>query len=780
MIHLTDIKELGDKIFLIGRDSVNQRVCIEKENPYSPYQSYFYIKKDNQERLNQFKNIMSYKVVDEIKKTLFGDEVVKVFYKLNYNQFFDFKQLLEINSDVIFEGDVFLRNLYALDILNKKKDIDFDVEWHQGVVDIETTTSIGIPDANNPQDKILCMTLYDNYEQKYYFFYWGGESVEGKENILVYKYNDELDMLKGILNKLKELSFDLISGWHVHFDVSYLLNRYKKVSNDDKLIKQLSPLNYYTYNQKYKQYSIPGLVIFDLLKGYMRVHRLGVPSYRLDSVAKEELGEQKVEVNVKKLDQISKQNLFNYNKKDVELCVKIDEKLHIFDFYHSIQKFVGCPFDNIDYASSIIDFLLLKKARSLNIVLPTRLFGIKRKEKIEGAFVDALPGNYRNIISFDLKAMYPSIIKTFNLSKETIDESGEIKLREININKNKEGILPQIIDDLLIMRKQYDIEKDKYDFDDPNHQKYDILIEAVKCQIDAIYGVNAYPAFRLFESKIASTITYLGREIIKYTRDYLKKLGYKIILTDTDSVNFISKYNTLKEIEKEGYDLITQINIEYKRWVKERFNSDKCFIKNAFKKIYKKMIIGAKKRYVGSVVWVKGKSTSGVEIVGFASNRSDYSSFARTCQIGLIKKLLDDESPYKIRQFIINKIQEIKVVNPTEIAIPTKIEKELDSYTTNLPKVRGAKYSGMILNSDFHAGDKPLLLFTEGESDIILFYDNKEAMLLLKRVKIDWDKMIERNIIMVVENLLENNDMKDIFDSVKMEITGQEVLGKWF
>ena len=1131
-INIFDIKEKSGNIFLIGRDDEdNSKVVISNKNDFYPHHGEFYIKIDSVSKLDEFENIIKTHIVPTTKKSLFGDELMKVRYNIiNWDRVRDLRELIQKHRDVIFEGDLWPRTLYCLDSLPK---LGYGVNgnWKICYLDIETTTSKGFPDSNNPQEEVLCSTFYDSYTKKYHFFYWGGEKLEDRDDIIIHQFETEEFMLEKIVRWLTKEQFDIVTGWNVDFDVSYLLQRYMKVCNKfSEGVMGLSPIGHYSYNEKYKQFSILGLCIFDLLSGYKRIVRNQMASFKLDNVAEEELGENKVEVDVKTLNKVSKEKLLSYNKKDVELCVRIDKKVNVINFFDGLRQFVGCPMDDVKYSRSIIDFMVLKKARDLNIVLPTansQRIDKKDRRHFEGAYVNAVPGSYKNVIGFDIAGLYPNIIKTFNLSIECcrektgeIFESGTVTLPEINIDMGKEGIIPSIVNDLMVLRKKYDDERDRWPAGTPEHEKNDILVESAKLVVDAIYGMCAFPGFRLFKSEIASTITYCGREIILHTKKFLEDMGHTNVIIDTDSNIFPCGKHTPDEIVKYGYEVLDKVNKEYDRWVKERWGIEKSYLVNVFKKVYDRLIVGAKKRYCGHVIWAKGHTSDTIEIVGLETKRcfggdtiiptkdgvkyikdikigdrlypdkrvkklykygynkelykinvegsrpftctpnhrfvvfdkqkkekclkqscelnrdvdyflevmdtfqdkketlsedmcellgyilsegrvtihewkpgkftiylemffgdneiefvsnyvnlcqrvfkkkpveyksniwgnqqtlslgitkefhlikkylifhkiktgmsthslkhrvpselfnqprknivkflrsycegegcvhdgglvigspnklliydvslllkligagtsltkskanlkfecpnpsyridvckrykdiistilistrkkqlcsdltynekhdkrnvildghrlkkiksieiqnpnltivydievegdhiysfgnflsthnSDYSRFARDFQFDLMKLLLNDEKDAVVMDFIKGKFKEIKTVPPSLIAIPTKIEKNLNDYATNLPKVRGAKYSSRILNEPFEKGDKPLLLFCEGDSDVILFYNEEQAEKLLQRVKIDWEKMIERNILMTSHMLIESD-----------------------
>jgi DNA polymerase elongation subunit (family B) len=273
----------------------------------------------------------------------------------------------------------------------------------------------------------------------------------------------------------------------------------------------------------------------------------------------------------------------------------------------------------------------------------------------------------------------------------------------------------------------------------------------------------------------------MGREIITHTKDFLETRGYKVVVSDTDSSYFISKKIDNTDVIVEGKEILELVNKEYPRWINEKWgiSEDRCYIRNVFKKVYERLIVGTKKRYCGHVIWAKGITSDKQEVVGLECKRSDYSRFARNLQYDLIKMLLKDKSNEEVLSFLKDKVSEMKTVLPELIGIPTKIEKELDEYVTNLPKVRGASYSNKITNINFYRGDKPLLLFTKGESDIILFFNNIEAYQLLSRVRVDWGKMIERNILLPTEMLLKSDGRQQIHQSLSLLINNQRTLFDW-
>ena len=167
--------------------------------------------------------------------------------------------------------------------------------------------------------------------------------------------------------------------------------------------------------------ALRGRALFDLLTAYKKMHLSQKESYRLDAVALEEVGEQKVRYTgtISDLWKTQPELLVEYNFKDVELCVKINKKDNIIEFYREIARYVGCPLDKTLNSSSVVDVFVLRKAFG-KYVLPSK--GFVNTEEFEGATVfEPSKGVRENVVVLDLKSLYPMAMMTINASMETKD-----------------------------------------------------------------------------------------------------------------------------------------------------------------------------------------------------------------------------------------------------------------------------------------------------------------------------------------------------------------------
>ena len=163
--------------------------------------------------------------------------------------------------------------------------------------------------------------------------------------------------------------------------MKYLINRMKKLNvyaNDMSPLKKvfvtkdrpgLSPGKTFMGDPVIK-----GVVIFDMLNFYRKIHKGELSSYSLNNVAVEELGEEKTDSHhVVDKDWLNNwENVIKYNKKDVELTVKINEKTGIINFFDEMRTLAHVNFDDCKYYGRIVDMFILRYAKQRNIILPSK------------------------------------------------------------------------------------------------------------------------------------------------------------------------------------------------------------------------------------------------------------------------------------------------------------------------------------------------------------------------------------------------------------------------
>jgi len=651
---------------------------------------------------------------------------------------------------------------------------EVDAPARSCIIDIECEDERGFPDPQ--RDAIICITAFDSFDRDYttFLLVGGGGSASPEEmrkkeaegglkngcfrkgTHTICTYADEPSMLRAFTSYITARDPDVLSGWNfVEFDMPYITGRMEKLGLRSDSLARIPGQT--------ERSALRGRALFDLLTAYKKMHLSQKESYRLDAVALEEVGEQKVRYTgtISGLWKTRPELLVEYNFKDVELCVKINKKDNIIEFYREIARYVGCPLDKTLNSSSVVDVFVLRKAFG-KYVLPSK--GFVNAEEFEGATVfEPSRGVRENVVVLDLKSLYPMAMMTINASMETKDPEGELHSPNgIRFKKHPDGLTRTIIAELLKERDERKALRNTFEFGSPQYILYDMQQNVLKVIMNTYYGVSGYPRFRLFDREIGSAATSVGRAIIEHTRRTIEGMGYKVIYGDTDSCmvqlpNNLDRAETIataRAIEK-------HLNESYKEFAKKELNADEHFFSIKFEKIYARFFqAGKKKRYAGSLVWKEGKDVKETDIVGFEIRRSDTPQITKVVQQRVMEMILDGEGYEGIKAFLSDVIKKYRAGKYTldEIGIPGGIGKSLDDYGNDDAQVRGAKYANLHLHTEFGKGSKPKRIYIRNvtskypKTDVLCF---EYADQVPQEFIVDWELMLDKTIKQPISRIIE-------------------------
>ena len=626
------------------------------------------------------------------------------------------------------------------------------------IMDIECEDERGFPEPE--RDKIIAITCWDSFQDDYTSFLLAPAGAvpavsPADKRITVEVYRDEKEMLLALVRYMKERDPDILSGWNfLEFDIPYIIARMERLG--------LSPTSLARLEERTERTALRGRALFDLLDAYKKMHGSQRESYRLDAVAEEEVGETKIRFTgtLSSLWREDPARLVDYNRKDVELCVAINRKNHIIEFYREIARYVGCPLDRTLNSSQVIDIFILRKAFG-RFVLPSK--GFAAAEEFEGATVfDPSKGVKENVVVLDLKSLYPMAMMTINASPETKDPEGEYRAPNgVRFRREPDGLTRSIIAELLKEREQKKALRNGYPFGSPEFILYDLQQNVLKVIMNTYYGVSGYARFRLYDREIGAAVTSVGRAIIEHTRTVIESMGYHVIYGDTDScmvqippMEMAPTIETARRIE-------AAVDASYGEFAKKALNADSHYFSIKFEKIYRRFFqAGKKKRYAGHLVWKEGKDVDEIDIVGFELRRSDYPQITKEVQRTVIEKILKGEGLPEVKAYlgeIITKFRAGKY-SLDEVGIPGGIQKALDQYETNDAHRRGAEYANKHLKADFKKGSKPKRIYIRTvkakypKTDVLCFEYGDQVP---PEFVVDWETMLEKTIRQPISRIIE-------------------------
>lgn len=610
---------------------------------------------------------------------------------------------------------------------------------------------------------------------------WKKSKVSLKKCDYLEFVNDEAELIEKFSEYVKKNSPDFLVGYFSDgFDMPYLKARAEKHNVTVPIgLDNSQPKFLRAGIGKETSSKIEGISHIDLFKFIKTVYAQYMQSETLSlgEVAKEFLGDSKKEFkhqHSSKLDREGWKKYYEYNLHDSVLVIKLFEKFwpDILEFSRIIQK----PVFETSRAglSKYVESYILHNLKKFNEIPEKRPsyeeIGKRRiSGGVKGAFVyEPTPGLYEDIAMFDFTSMHTSIIITHNISKGTLlkkSEKNAIESPELELSgkktkfyfSKKPGFLSEMLREIFEKRKKY-----KEEFKKKPDAITKARSNAFKVLSASVHGYIGFFGARYYSLESSASILAFVRKYNIETIEKIKKLGYKVIFADTDSVGFLINGKKESEIKK----LLEKLNSELPGIMHLELED---FYKRGIWVTTREGGIGAKKKY--ALITKSGKT----KIRGFETVRRDWCPLARKVQDYVLKQILSDGNEKKALEYVIETIKKIKKreIKKEEIIIKTMLQKPLYEYKAITPHVIAAK----------RMEEKEIPISGGNLIEYYISETNEKKKLVREKVKLpdepgeyDIEYYLERQILPAVENIFQvfNIDIKKLINDKK-----QEELGKW-
>lgn len=282
-------------------------------------------------------------------------------------------------------------------------------------------------------------------------------------------YTHEIDLLRDFYYEFVAKS-ECMTGWNFFgYDLPYCNKRAENIGLD---ITNVSPTKLW-YNYK----TVSGDVIkipmhkcmYDYLEIYKKYDQSIKPkeSNTLDWVSNRVLGVKKVvhQMGFKEMWEKQKKEYVFYNAIDSILVKEIDKKLKTSSVVFGLASLMNVPLLTTLSSTRSIEIVQAEYLYRENKVFPVVKKEKGKKDSYEGAFVfRPIPGVYKNVYCLDYQSLYPTTMRQFNISPDTlikkdknhIPNEHEIKCTNGCVYRNdKVGFIPKILGDFFGKRKEY-------------------------------------------------------------------------------------------------------------------------------------------------------------------------------------------------------------------------------------------------------------------------------------------------------------------------------------
>lgn len=658
---------------------------------------------------------------------------------------------------------------FSDDVIKWVKLLSMEIPNYKRVAfDVEVYNPPGImPQAEEPKYPIFIVSLRGSDGLRKVLVYdlrqeLSNEEITYVDGYEVEVFRNERDLINRALEIAKKYPI-LVTFNGDNFDLPYLRRRaetlgiqdvdnYIKLGRNDARITWGIHLDLYPFfkNVSVKNYAFSGA--YDIVS--------------LDSVARALLGKGKVQLE-KPFQELKMEEIIRYAYMDAELTYELttfDDNLvmKLITLIGRISNMIIDDVCRLSISNWIRNRLLYEhRNRGYLIVDPEdiskkggkrHLEPVTKGKKYAGALViEPKPGIHFNVYVLDFASLYPSIIKEYNISYETVNcphegcRGNQLFGLTTWICKEKRGLISEftgIIRDIrvFIFKKlakdpSLPIEKRKF---------YEAAQGAIKVFLNAMYGVTGADTFQFYYLPAAEAVTYLGRLAISKSIKIAKEEGLEVIYGDTDSLfiknpdpNRLSKFISRVETE-------TKLKVE-------------------MDKVYKYVVFSErKKNYFG----VLKEGT--IDVKGLLGKKSSTPPFIKEVFYTILdilktvnsqeefdnaKKLIKDIVAEAERKLRMNEV-------PLELlAISVTISKPTNKYTKTTPQhVKAARKLEKALGITIPAGSIIRIVKTKGEG--------AEPLELVKSYRtIDVDKYVE----------LLRSTLSQILEALELELSVKEV-----
>ncbi len=507
------------------------------------------------------------------------------------------------------------------------------------------------------------------------------------------------ELLERLNDWVAEHDPDAIIGWNlVQFDLRVLRDHSQRLQVPLRLGRGGAEMEWREHGGRGNHYfaAAAGRLIIDGIEA-LRSATWSFPSFSLENVAQTLLGEGKAIDNpyqrMAEIDRMfaeDKPALARYNLKDCELVTRIFARTELLTFLLERATVTGLAADRSGGSVAAFEHLYLPLMHRQGFVAPN--LGERQPEASPGGFVmNSQPGLYESVLVLDYKSLYPSIIRTFLIDpvglidglRQPDDEQSIPGFRGARFSRTRH-CLPAIVERVWEGRETAKREHNKP------------LSQALKIIMNAFYGVLGSSGCRFFDTRLASSITLRGHEIMRRTRELIEAQGHAVIYGDTDSTFvWLRKAHSDDEAALIGRQLVQHINDWWRVYLQSEYGLGSALelqYETHFRRFLMPTIRGAeegsKKRYAGLITRPDG--SDGMVFKGLETVRTDWSPLAQRFQQELYQRIFHRQPHGEyvrdyVRRTLAGELDELLIYRK-------RLRRRLDDYQRNVPPhVRAAR-----------------------------------------------------------------------------------------
>ena len=495
------------------------------------------------------------------------------------------------------------------------------------------------------------------------------EADDEGRSYLVRPYSREADLLRGLADRIHAADPDLITGWNVvDFDLAQLSRRCQALSVPFRIgrTEESADIRELDGGRRFAA-SIPGRQAVDALKLARGAGRF--EDLSLGAVAREVLGtgksvESRGRAKIEELIRLRREDpaaFRRYCLADSELVLAILDTTGLLDLTLNRARLTGVGIDLAWTSIPAFERIYLDELMARGYAAAPKAEGRRVSGAAGGTILEPRPGLFRNVLVFDFRSLYPSVMRTFNIDPLSFrlavaePRPDDIEAPNGARFRREPGILPAVIERYFSERMAA-IERG----DETASYVYKILM-------NSFYGVLGAEGCRYADTALAGAVTSYGRKWLHWARDWFAAKGYRVLYGDTDSAfvdSGLPEGAGWQALDALGRRLAPELNGDLAAAVRDEYGLESR-MELKFEKVYSRFFIpplrsrseddeegdekGRAKGYAGFRLGPDGGET---EVKGMEAARRDGTALARELQVETMDLVFRDAPPARVEAHI--------------------------------------------------------------------------------------------------------------------------------
>lgn len=699
----------------------------------------------------------------------FDGEPMSALYFLSRRKLFDFRDRLLSKGVRVTEADLKPTDRFLMErFITAAVSIDGKLDPQEDFNDVSpnklatteyrpnlSAVSIDI-ETDYQASTLYSIAIYSRDVSIVFMVGTAGQTVLHSENgdeLEFHQLGSERELINAFVQKIREIDPDVIMGWNiVNFDLRCLQDFCDRLKMPFEIGRNNESISWRKARDGNDRFYalLPGRTVLDGIE-LMRSATYQFENFSLEHVSRQILNRGKLVDDVDQrgqeiteLFESDKPALARYNLEDCRLVWDIFEKEALISFAVERSLLTGLELDRYGGSVAAFDFLYLPRLHRKGFVAPYVDQETVSNVSPGGYVMGSVPGIHENVIVLDFKSLYPSIIRTFHVDPLAlaVAESEENPIEGYDGGKfsREETILPDLISTLWSAR------------DNAKANNNAVLSQAIKIIMNSFYGILGTVGCRFLDSRLVSSITKRGHEILIQSKNFIEEAGYQVIYGDTDSVFVLLGSVPQDQVQDIGDDLAIQLNRWWSQRLEEKFGID-SYLEMEFETHFTKFLMptvrgsdaGSKKRYAGLI---KKGNEQRILFKGLESVRSDWSPLAREFQQELYRRIFLDE-PFE--EYIKQTAQDLSSGRyENELVLRKRLRRRLKDYVKNVPPhVQAARKAEDIRKQR----DLPSLYQSGGWIEYIMTINGAEPR-QYRESAIDYEFYVERQLAPIADSIL--------------------------